>query len=420
MPGPPGEGVESGELLVGDGGVLAAGADVEQEVPALGGDVGGHVEQLAVGQELLRPRHPVVAEALVHAPDALPRCPPDVVEHHVLGGLDVEERRLRWDEAALGAGGAGVDRIGPTGDQVVAGGGHDRRPRHPPVVDHPVGHGPVVLGEQRPQVLARRRPGDVVPQDAGSVPLDQLTDLRRRVVRVRAAGDGREHGAEVADRAVVEGPVEAAGVVDAEAHPGGAHRLAQLADDVAAGVPARAVRVGDRRRPQAEPVVVLGDQDHVAGAGRREGPGPVVGVPAVQALAVEVGQLGVRHEAVGLAVVPARRAVREPQRVLVPLGVGVLRQRLGVTGREQVADVGVDRSEPRHRRRGPVHEDPQLGVGPPRRHPVTSQVLQVGSGAHVGHPARSTRYVVRDPGVRLDLALQSGQDGVGGGCAVAA
>ena len=61
--------------------------------------------------------------------------------------------------------------------------------------------------------------------------------------------------------------------------PLGPHGVGQLAHHVALGVPPGSVGVADRGGPEAEAVVVLGDEHDVAGAGCGEPVGPVVRIP---------------------------------------------------------------------------------------------------------------------------------------------
>ena len=68
-----GQPAEADQLLVGDAGVDGPRPDVQQQVPALGRDVGDRPQQLVAGEEVLLGRLGVVAEAVVHPPHALPR-----------------------------------------------------------------------------------------------------------------------------------------------------------------------------------------------------------------------------------------------------------------------------------------------------------------------------------------------------------
>jgi TonB family protein len=60
---------------------------------------------------------------------------------------------------------------------------------------HAVGDGVVVVGHEPPQGAAPGRPGDVVPQHAGPVALDQLADLRDLDVDTRADAKALNAGA---------------------------------------------------------------------------------------------------------------------------------------------------------------------------------------------------------------------------------
>ena len=277
----------------------------------------------------------------------------------------------------------------------------ERVPRHPAVVHHAVGNRGVVLGEQRPEVLALARPRDVVPQHTRPVARDQLAQVRGGVVGVVAARDRRDHVGHRAERTILERPVEPARVVDAEAQALRAHGLAELADDVTRAVPTRPARVRDVRRPQAVPVVVLGHEHHVARPGRRERARPLVGVPRREPGLPLGRELAVGLVAVGGAVMLGHGTVREPQRVLVPLRVRRPAHRTRVARLHHRGDVVGHGREPGHRCRSPVHEDAELGVAPPGGDLVATQRLQ--DGIAVGH-RRDGSAEIRRPGaaVRLD------------------
>jgi hypothetical protein len=272
------------------------------------------------------------------------------------------------------------------------------RPAEEAVVDHAVGHRGVVVGQQERQPRGRRGPGDVVPEHAGAIALDELAHLRLGVVAVAATRKCEEQVGERADPMLVPPRVEAAGVVDAEAHPRPAHRLGKLADDVAAAEPLGPVGVLYRRRPEAVPVVVLRDEDDIARPGRGEARSPLVRIPCREpgfpvARERVVGTIAVRR-----SVMAGGRAAREAKRVLVPLGVGRMSERTGVARRDQLCDLCSRRREPRHRRRRPVHEDAELRVAPPVGRAVAAHdaggVASLGSRAH-GAPSPASARAAR-------------------------
>ena len=112
---------------------------------------------------------------------------------------------------------------------------------------------------------------------AGLIALDQLAPVRIGVARVLVGL--RRRALEVfpgGDRPGFEGPVQATGVVQAHLQPFGANRGGQIADQVALRRNRRARPLGIRHpaRPQAEAVVMLAGEHHIARAGLVEQPGP--------------------------------------------------------------------------------------------------------------------------------------------------
>jgi hypothetical protein len=266
-----------------------------------------------------------------------------------------------------------------------------RRPGHEAVVDHSIGHRRVVIRQEPSQPWEPCRPRDVVPKNAGSIALDQFANLGLRVGNVRLSGLGDQQIAERTDRVVIECPVQAARVVDTEAHVVFPDGIGDLADHVTARVESGTVRVFDIRRPQAVSVVVLGYQHHVTGAGGGETSCPVLWVPT-RLPRFEVGHEGlVVPPRVGGGVEPCRRALGEPERILVPLDVGGPRQGVGVASGQEMAHIVADRGERRHRRRCPVHEEPELGIAPPGWDPVSPHRLRQGAGS--GEPASAPAQV---------------------------
>jgi hypothetical protein len=317
------------------GGDLAArrGPDVEQEVAAARHDVGEVADQTRPVEQMGGVLHLVVAEGQADAAAVLPR-----------GGGLVRQVQLVF-----------------TGPEVPVG-------VAPAVVDHAVRHRGVVVPEQLeqaqgPVVLAGVRPLDVVPQHVRPVAVDQVPHVEVRIRRVR-----RVHrppfvhgGVRVERRQIGHVPVETAGVVHAEPQARGPGGAGEFADQIAARAPAHRVAAGGAGRvPQRDAVVVLGGRDDVAGAGPGEQRRPRrrverVGLPRVE-------ESVVRCVAVGLAVVGAGRAVVEPDRVEVPLGVRVVPEPDRVVDRPELAGGFSPRG---HGVGAPVDEDAELGVAVP-------------------------------------------------------
>ena len=199
----------------------------------------------------------------------------------------------------------------------------------PAVVDHAIGNGVVVLGEQGRQVSAGR-PADVIPQHRRLIVLDQFADMGGRVLHVvRGVRDCQEAVGGIGQQCVVVGPVVAARVVQPHPQSCGAHRTGEITDKVAAGVVAALVRMLQRGRPQAEALVVLGGQDDVTGAGGAAHLGDGVhvgrgGAVVEQWNEVVVGRIG----AVRVTLVVPGGAALDAAGVEVPLGIGVVPQHL--------------------------------------------------------------------------------------------
>ncbi len=170
-------------------------------------------------------------------------------------------------------------------------------------------------------------------------------------------------------RRAVGRPVVAARVVETHAHPLRPHRRRQVGDQVTPGVVLTLDWMRHRRRPQREPVVMLGREHDVARPGLGAQPGQGIEVRAgrgvVEGLDEVVVGVGV---AVHLGVVPRRGAALDAHRVEVPLGVGVLPQHpLRPELDQRLLDVGHPRRPAGHRVEAPVEEDAQLGVVEPIR-----------------------------------------------------
>src|SRR5699024_9691381 len=147
------------------------------------------------------------------------------------------------------------------------------------VVDQPVGSlaGEVLeqLAEPAlPEVQVLLGPADVVPEHVRAVAVDEVAQVRAAVPAVLvvpgAFGAGlvqpvheRRRGPHM--------PVQAAGVVDAEPHPGLTGGAGDLADEVPAGSAPHGVPLpGAGGVPQGDAVVVLGGQHQVVRTGATE------------------------------------------------------------------------------------------------------------------------------------------------------
>ncbi len=231
----------------------------------------------------------------------------------------------------------------------------------PAIVDDAVGHALVIIREEFGHLLFRR-PGDVVPEHVGFVAVDQFAQLCGGVGGVVAlGGHASEHVAEIGDRFRPCRPIEAAGVVEAEAHAAGADSRRQLTYEVALCVPAGTPGVGNVRGPQAVSVVVLGHEDDVAGAGCFEEVGPGVCVKGAGGFVEGGAERRVRTIAVGCFVVRFRRAARQAHRVLVPLRIGRVLVHVVVVVVHQLVDRTAARRKGRDREDAPMDEDAEPG-----------------------------------------------------------
>src|SRR3954452_12893265 len=117
-----------------------------------------------------------------------------------------------------------------------------------------------------------------------------------------------------------------------------------------------------RRLPERDAVMVLRRGDDVLRPGPREQLGPVLRVELRGGPGVE--EVVVRRAAVDLLMVPRRRAAGNADRVVVPLGVRVVREPLVVGDRPQ----GTGGLGPGGNGVGaPVDEDPEPGIPEPGR-----------------------------------------------------
>ena len=212
----------------------------------------------------------------------------------------------------------------------------------------------------------------------GSYRVDEVPDVEQRV-RVVGRVDRPEvvHLAgRLVRREVADGPVQPAGVVDAEPQAHRPDRVRDLLDQVPAGSAVHGVAgPGARGVPQRDAVVVLRRGDDVAGAGRGEQLGPGGRVEPFGGPGVE--EVVIRSVPIDLAVMLGRWAAGDPDRVAVPLGVRVVPEPVLLGHLAQ----GAARLGPGGDRVGaPVDEDAQLGLGPP----VRNRSAQVGPDRAVG------------------------------------
>ena len=187
------------------------------------------------------------------------------------------------------------------------------------------------------------------------------------------------------DGLLVEGPVEATGVVEPDAQVVRARGLCHVRHDVPlageAALPAGArVLAG----PHEEAVVMLGGEDKVAGADLLEQRRPSIRIAALGSLAEHGSEVVVGEVApVGRLMMAARGRVAEPQRVLVPLGIWIIGEHaLPAGARHLVVDIGPVRRPARYRVEAPMHEDPQLGVLEPSRDRMRGDRFE---GRQIGH-----------------------------------
>src|SRR5690606_35418349 len=152
------------------------------------------------------------------------------------------------------------------------------------------------------------RPADVVPEDVGSVAVDEVTDMGAAVLPVLVIPRALEvmHVLPAEQRlGGAHMPVEPAGVVDAEAEPGVGGGLRDLADEVPLRAAGHGVAVpGAGCIPQGHAVVVLGGGDDVVRAGATEEIRPLRGIELRGVPLVE--EVVVRRTAVDLLVVLRR------------------------------------------------------------------------------------------------------------------
>ncbi len=257
-----------------------------------------------------------------------------------------------------------------------------RRHRQPAVVQHALRHGVVVVGEEFQLVVERRRPGDVVPQNRGPIAVDQLAGLRIGIGRIVATRRRAHEIAQGAQRLAVERPVDAAGIIDTETQPRRAHGIRQLADDVARARPVLLVRIGHGGGPQAETVVMLGDEDDVFGAGIGEGLGPVGRIPSLQPVQETGAEILVGCVVVGRGMEFRAVALRHLDRVPVPFAIRRLGDGDVVLVAEGLRDRSGFRREGGDREQAPMDEDAELGILEPLRHGMRGERVERG---FIGH-----------------------------------
>ena len=185
------EAVEALELERGDG-AIRLGPHVEQQVAVLAHDVDEEVDQLGDRKVIVGQLRLVVPVGMPDAPARFPLLGGQDVIRGVLGRREIVVARGRW-----------VDALARTRLPF-------REPLAPSVVDHTVRHVPVVVGEER-RKIHRAWTADVVPEDLGGEPVDELTPVTGHVAdEVRVLDDARVDVHVAADRSFVERPIEAA------------------------------------------------------------------------------------------------------------------------------------------------------------------------------------------------------------------
>mmetsp|Transcript_54220 Transcript_54220/g.89496 ORF Transcript_54220/g.89496 Transcript_54220/m.89496 type:complete len:382 (-) Transcript_54220:354-1499(-) len=209
---------------------------------------------------------------------------------------------------------------------------------------------------------------DVAPQHRRPVSGYKLPHVGIRILPVR-----RGLGDSGLERLVVERPIDAAAVVDAHLHTHILDRSLKITHNVSGQMLAvgRAVGVTYRRGPEGEAVVVLCGEHTVLGPGISNQLCPIPGVPVLEGgiqlrkkiLILEVGT-------VNPSVVLRRRRLGNAHRVVVPLGIGHVRQQ--VLGRAE--GIGTELpllvSPPRHSIHAKMDEHAQFGPCVPLGHGV--------------------------------------------------
>ena len=156
----------------------------------------------------------------------------------------------------------------------------------PAVVDEAIRNGVVVRGHQAGEVEGTRA-ADVVPEDGRRIPIDELMPVSRGIRdECRVLDDGGVDVHVRTDGLLVEGPVEAAGVVEPDAQVVRTRGLRDIRHDVPlAGEAARLAGARVLAGPHEEAVVMLGGEDHVAGADLLEERRPSIRIAALGSLA---------------------------------------------------------------------------------------------------------------------------------------
>lgn len=159
---------------------------------------------------------------------------------------------------------------------------------------------------------------------------------------------------------MVKRPVQAAGIIDAEAHPARPHRLRQLAHEIPRRAPSRPMRVLHRAWPQAIPVMMLGHEHDVAGARRCEEMGPHIRIERRRRRVEGPAEVLIVRPPIPRGVMRLCLAARHAHRVLIPFGIRQPRERMVIIAAEEVGDALAPRRPRRDRPHPPMDENTQL------------------------------------------------------------
>ncbi len=344
--------------------VHAARADIQQQIAVLRHHIDEAAHELIDGFIVSVRVVAVEAEGMAHALRRFPLLFRDLVEGGVFRRAEIAMRRhLRNDAARFRLAHPRLQHaVEPAAHEFEAQQQRAPASRHPAVVHNAVVLRIVIVGEQLQLAAERRGPGNVVPQDGGLVTRDQLARLRVGIGGIIAAGRRAGEIAQRAQRLAVERPVYAAGVIDAEFQAGGAHGRRQLAHHVALGRPVLLMWILHCTRPQAEAVMVLGDENDIARAGGSEGGSPFRGLPLLERFQERLTEAFIRRIAIGRFVEFRAVAFRHLDGVPVPFAIGRLGDGDVVSGAESIGDGAPARRESGDREQAPMDEDAELGV----------------------------------------------------------
>ena len=188
-----------------------------------------------------------------------------------------------------------------------------------------------------------------------------------QAVDARFGRHGGEHLAEIGDGRVTESPVQAAGIIEAEAQAPGADGVCELADKVALAVPTGAVGVFNVCWPEAVAVMMLGDEDAVGGAAFDEEIGPFIRIKFL-AEGVEFGaEVRIRLVAIKLLVALSGLAAFDAHGIIIPFRIGGHDCAHIIVVAMKLMDGAAARSPGGDGKHAPVDEDAKLGPRKPFR-----------------------------------------------------